>query len=65
MHTQGLKKEKRSPLKIKCAQKIRQFASARAHTAGSNIVTFDSTSWTKAYFIKMKPSIKNINTKHI
>ena len=61
MHTQGLKKEKRSSLKIKCAQKIRQLAPASAHTSGYNVVTFDSTSWTKAYFTKTKPTIKNLN----
>ena len=55
MHTQGLMKEKRSSLKIKCVQ----IPPAGAHTSGSEVVTFDSTSWTKAYFTKMKPTIKN------
>jgi hypothetical protein len=41
-----------------CAQKI---PPAGAHTSGSDVVTFDSTSWTKAYFTKMKPTIKNLN----
>ena len=38
-----------------CAQKR---PPAGAHTSGSDVVTFDSTSWTKAYFTKMKPTIK-------
>jgi hypothetical protein len=41
-----------------CAQKI---CLAGAHTSGSNVVTFDSTSWTEAYFTKMKPTIKKLN----
>jgi hypothetical protein len=41
-----------------CAQKI---PPTGAHTSGSDVVTFDSTSWTKAYFTKMKPTIKNLN----
>jgi hypothetical protein len=32
---------------------------AGAHTSGSDVVTFDSTFWTYAYFTKMKPTIKN------
>ena len=62
MHTQGLKKEKRSSLKIKTRIKdMPARTSSRAHTSGSDVVTFDSTSWTKAYFTKMKPTIKNLN----
>ena len=41
-----------------CAQKI---PPAGAHTSGSDVVTFDLTSWTKTYFTKMKPTIKNLN----
>jgi hypothetical protein len=37
---------------------------AGAHTLGSDVVIFDSTSWTKAYFAKMKPTIKNLNKTH-
>ncbi|KAK2384508.1 hypothetical protein QL285_071848 [Trifolium repens] len=46
-----------------CTKDTPARTSSRAHTSGSDVVTFDSTSWTKAYFTKMKPTIKNLNTK--
>jgi hypothetical protein len=42
MHTQGLKKEKSSSLKIKNAHK--RYGSSHQLAAGSDVVTFDSKS---------------------